>query len=97
MVRLAGKEKAMNTLSPNKTGIVLGTLMGGWHLVWAILVAAGWAQLTINFVFWMHFIVPPYTVKPFQASVAVVLIAVTATLGYAIAYLFAVLWNWLRR
>jgi hypothetical protein len=87
----------MGTVNPNKTGLVLGTLMGGWHLLWALLVAVGWAQWLLNFVFWMHFIKPPYVVEAFHAWIAVVLIAVTATIGYVVGYILGVLWNWIQR
>ena len=42
-------------LGPQKSGLVLGALVGGWHLLWAIIVAAGWGQAFIDFILWMHF------------------------------------------
>ena len=87
----------MGTVNPNRAGLVLGTMMGGWHLVWATLVALGWAQAVINFVFWMHFIAPIYVIKPFQAGVAAILIVVTAAFGYLMGYILGVLWNWIHR
>lgn len=87
----------MSTVNPNKAGLVFAALLGGWHFLWAILVAAGWAQALLNFVFWIHFLKPIYLVEPFRAAVAVILIAVTAALGYVIGYVFGVLWNWIHR
>ena len=34
-----------------KLGIAFGALLGGAHLLWALLVALGWAQSLMNFVF----------------------------------------------
>ncbi|MGA8144684.1 MAG: hypothetical protein WB987_12405 [Candidatus Acidiferrales bacterium] len=87
----------METVNPNKAGIVLGTLTGGWHFLWAILVAAGWAQWVLDFVFWMHFLKPPYVVGPFHLSIALVLILVTTSAGYAVGYILGLLWNWIHR
>jgi len=41
----------MTHLAPQKSGLVLGALVGGWHLVWAIIVTGGWGQPLIDFVF----------------------------------------------
>ena len=87
----------MGTVNPNKAGLVLAALLGAWHFFWALLVASGWAQTVLNFVFWMHFIKPPYTVGAFSAGIALVLILVTATIGYIAGYVLGVLWNAIHR
>ena len=87
----------MGIINANKAGLMLGTLMGGWHFLWAILVATGLAQALLNFIFWMHFISPPYKVGAFSAEIALILIAVTTTLGYAIGYVAALIWNRIQR
>lgn len=87
----------MESVNPNKVGLVFGALLGGWHTVWAALVALGWAQAIVNFVFWMHFIKPIYVIGEFKAWIALVLIAVTATIGYVMGCILATLWNWIHR
>lgn len=80
-----------------KAGIVLGVVLGGWHLCWSILVALGWAQPVIDFVFWMHFIKPIYVIEPFEFGRMFVLLIVTTTIGFAIGSAFAFIWNLLHK
>ena len=87
----------MGIIKPNKVGLVLGALMGAWHLCWVLLVAVGWAQPVLNFVFWMHFLNQPYTVRAFQPGVAAILIAITAATGYVTGYVLGMLWNCIHR
>ena len=87
----------MKAIHPVKAGIAVGALIGGWHLCWALLVAAGWAQPMIDFIFWMHFIKPIYVIGPFNASVAALLVGITAAIGYVLGYAFAMLWNWVHQ
>ncbi|MGE4063226.1 MAG: hypothetical protein AB7E79_07635 [Rhodospirillaceae bacterium] len=84
-------------LNAKKTGFAVGFVLGGWHLAWSILVAAGIAQPILNFLFWIHFITPVYTVERFQADRALILVAVALTLGYVSGAIFAGLWNRLHR
>jgi len=85
----------MEAINPKKAGFVLGAFLGGWHFLWALLVAFGWAQAGIDFVLWLHFVKPIYVIAPFNAGIAIILIAVTAVSGYALGYVFGVLWNWI--
>lgn len=84
-------------ISAAKAGLVLGAVFGGWHLCWSILVALRWAQPVIDFVFWMHFIKPIYVIEPFETVRAVILIVVTAGIGFVIGWVFALIWNALHR
>jgi nucleotide-binding universal stress UspA family protein len=68
--------------NPNKVGLVIGALIGGWHFVWSLLVGIGWAQPILDFIFWAHMTKPIYFVKPFDAVAAVALIVITAVIGY---------------
>lgn len=85
----------MQTLNPNKTGLAFGTLLGGWHVIWAAFIALGWAQAILNFVFWMHMIKPVYVIGPFNVWTALILVAVTGAIGYVGGFALAALWNWL--
>lgn len=84
-------------INPTKSGLVLAVLMGGWHLLWSLLVLFGFAQAVVDFIFWVHFIKPVYLVEPFQAAVAAVLVVTTVVLGYVVGWLFGTLWNWVHR
>jgi len=87
----------MQTLNPNKTGLVFGTFLGAWHFVWVVFVTLGWAQPIVDFVFWMHMIKPVYVIGPFRIANALILIAVTGAIGYVGGFVLAALWNWLHR
>ena len=87
----------MTMINPIKGGLVLGAVIGLWHLTWSILVASGWAQPVIDFVFWMHFIKPIYVIQPFNLGTATVLFVVTAVIGFVVGSVFAIVWNWFHK
>jgi hypothetical protein len=93
-IRRLEMEGAMSkAIHPGRAGLVLGTLIGGWHLLWALLVALGWAQPLIDFIFWLHFIKPVYVVGKFDAGIAALLVGLTAVIGFVSGGAFGVLWN----
>ena len=77
----------------NNVGLVIGALIGGWHVIWALLVLTGWAQPIIDFIFWAHMTKPVYIVKPFDPMAAVVLIVITAVIGYGFGFFGAINWD----
>jgi len=83
----------MSAIRPNRVGLVLGMFLGGWHLAWSLLVAVGFAQPLIDFVFWIHFIKPVYVIEQFNIGTALLLVAVTSVIGYILGWGFGVLWN----
>ena len=84
-------------VSSNKAGLVGGALFGGWHLFWSLLVAMGWAQPVIDFIFWAHMIRSIYIVKSFDPVATGTLIVLTGGIGYVMGWVGAIIWNKLHR
>ena len=87
----------MQHLNPRKTGLALGKLLAGLHLVWAVLVALGWAQMLVNFSMWAHMVNTSVVVGPFDLYAAVTVVVVASLAGYIIGFVFAKISNWLYR
>ncbi len=77
----------------HKVGLLFGALLGGIHLIWALMVFLGVAQMLMDFVFWAHMLHIPITVGPFDTSAAAVLVVMTYALGYALGYAGARVWK----
>ena len=73
--------------------LVLVFFLGGWHLVWSVLVLLGWAQTIINFILGLHMLSIPVQVLPFNIATAGLLIVVTFAVGYVAGRVFATVWN----
>ncbi|MBL8551772.1 MAG: hypothetical protein JNJ73_17420 [Hyphomonadaceae bacterium] len=80
-----------------KVGLVFALLLAFWHACWAVLVVTGVAQKLLDFVFWIHFIHPPYLVETFDPGRAGILVGVTAAVGMIGGSVGALLWNLLHR
>ena len=84
-------------IDPVRTGLILGLFLALFHAGWALLVALGWAQGLMNFVFWAHFIAPPYRVEPFEGARAAMLMGFVFVVGTIMGWAAALLWNGLAR
>ncbi len=89
--------KQGGAIAVHGTGLATGSLLGGMHMLWALLVASGFAQPVIDFIFWLHFIRPVWVIEGFDGGRALGLVALTGTVGYASGAVFAIVWNRLHR
>lgn len=80
-------------MSEHTAGMVVGSLFGIMHAVWTLLVASGFAQTYLNWIFGLHFLSNPFIVAPFDFGTAALLVIVTSLIGYVVGWVLAVLWN----
>jgi hypothetical protein len=80
-------------VSPFRLGLMLGALLALFHAAWAAMVAAGFAQPLMDFIFWAHFLTPPYHVEPFALARAAILVAVTFGVGLVLGTIAGLIWN----
>lgn len=84
-------------LDKNKIGVILGAFFAVIHALWSLLVLIGLAQKLMNFIFRLHFLNNPFTIKAFSLFTAIELIVVTFIVGYIFGWIFAWVWNVLHR
>lgn len=92
-VEKEGGGENMKKLSGNFVGLITGSFLGLVHLLWAVLVALGYAQGLLDWILGLHFLDNPYTVGEFAVSRALTLVVVTFVVGYVAGYLFTIIWN----
>ena len=83
----------VNELSPKKTGLALGAFFGLWHLAWSLLIAIGFAEALLNFIYRLHSLNNPYQVGSFSLTRSVALIVVTSLVGFVFGFFFSKVWN----
>lgn len=87
----------MQRLHPVHAALAVGTVMGLWHALWCLLVAAGLAQPFLDWVLRLHFIAMDWHIAPFAIDTALTLVGLTFAIGCAVGLLFALVWNALAR
>lgn len=83
----------MNQISAHKLGLVLGGFFGIVHAVWALMVLGGMAKPFMDWIFGLHFMSFQYEMDPFSWGNALLLVVITAIIGYVVGYVFGWLWN----
>ena len=80
-------------LNPFKTGLAFGLFVALAHAGWSALVALHLAQRLVDFIFWAHFITPPFQVEAFEPMRAAILVGVTFAVAFVAAMIGSVIWN----
>ena len=86
-----------NRRGAKKLGLALGSFAALVHIVWVVLIALGWAQPLMDFVYKMHSMNNPFTVAPFDLGRSVGLIVIAFLMGNIIGNVFALVWNKVHR
>ena len=64
-----------------RTSAIAGLCLASLHFFWVLLVALGWAQSLMDFIFKLHMLSPPFQVQVFSLPLALGLIAITFLMG----------------
>lgn len=81
------------TVNPIDAALLLGMLFGIVHLSWLILVFLKFAQVTLDFIYWAHFIKPIFEVESFEIGRAITLLGLTVSVGAFMGYVLAKIFN----
>lgn len=84
-------------LDTQKTGLALGLFLAAVHAVWQVLVWIGSAQSFIGWAVKLHSVKMTVSVLPFNLSSAITLVVATFALGYVFGWVFALIWNKVRK
>ena len=83
----------MKRIQPHSLGLVSAAFLAIVRAFWSLLVAAGWAQQAIDFIFRLHMIAPAYRIAEFHLGTAAGLVAMTAAIGYIAGWVMGLVWN----
>ena len=64
-----------------KSMLVWGVGLSSLHFVWILLVAVGWAQSVIDFIFKIHMMSSPFQIQPFSFVYSIQLLLITFLIG----------------
>ncbi len=87
----------MQEINKNSVGLAIGLFFGLAHFVWAILVAIKSAKPLVDWILSLHFMSLSYSMSPFKAGTALLLVVVTFVCGYIFGWVLAAFWNAFRK
>ena len=76
-----------------QVSIISGFSLASLHICWALLVAFGWAQLVMDFIFKLHMLNSPFQVQPFELPLALGLVGITFLIGCFYGIVFFIMKN----
>lgn len=82
------------TLNVKQTALAVGLTAAFFHALWAIAVAAGFAQQWLNFKLANHFVIIEAGIAQFSLMTALIAVIMCFVAGAVIGGVFATIWNW---
>ncbi|OWF65204.1 hypothetical protein B6A14_05175 [Polynucleobacter hirudinilacicola] len=76
-----------------RTSLIGGISLSSLHFFWVILLASGFAQSALDFIFKLHMLSSPFQVQAFDLGLAMGLIGITFLIGCFYGALFFLLKN----
>lgn len=88
----------MAKLDGNKLGLTLGIFGAILHAVWSLFVAImpSGLQRFLDWLVSLHSMSMPVAIMPFNLMNAVLLIIAVFVIWYALGWIFAAVWNWVK-
>ncbi len=71
-----------------RASMVGGLCLASFHFLWVVLIALGWAQPFIDFIFKLHMLSSPFQVQPFSVVLAIGLLLFTFLIGCFYGFIF---------
>lgn len=71
-----------------RVGLIGGLSLASLHLCWVLLVASGWAQPFLDWIFKLHMLDSPFRVQTFSLRYAAILLVVTFSIGLLYGVVF---------
>ena len=82
----------MSTAStPLKAALIGGFTLSALHTCWIMIVASGWAQPLLDFIFKLHMLNSPFIVQPFSVVLSLELITLTFVIGAFYGLVFSII------